>query len=415
MSTTSEKLTRLKHLSALATRTKSELNALDAKIQEIVTVGGQPNVIEEIQVNGVKQAVADKKVNLVIATKVSELTNDANYQSNTEVASAISAAVEALKIGDYAKAADLIAAVERIAGIEADYLKAADKTELEGKITAEANRAAGVEGGFETRIAGIEADYLKAADKTELQGNIDTLTGVVNTLAEGVDAEKVDGVKDLIAYVEEHGPEVAGMKEDIEDNATAISGLDGRMGTAEGNITALQGAVATKAEIAYVDGAIEALKIGDYAKAADLTALAARVKAVEDDYLKAADKTALEQSIAGVDAKFAGYYTKGEVDSAVGAVDAKFAGYTNTEGMNAAIGAVDAKFANYSTTAQMNSAIGVVDAKFANYTNTTDMNAAIKAVDDKFAGYYTSAQIDAMIATDEEVTAALNTVFGAQA
>lgn len=85
----------------------------------------------------------------------------------------------------------------------------------------------------EKDIDAIEADYLKAADKEELQGNIDTLTGVVETLRDGVDAEKVDGVKDLIDYVEEHGAEVTGMKGDISANATAIEGLDGRVDVLE--------------------------------------------------------------------------------------------------------------------------------------------------------------------------------------
>ena len=95
MSNTNEKLTRLKHLVELGNRTKVELDALDTKIQEIVTVGGQPNVIEEIQVNGVKQAVTDKIVNILMATKVSELENDSKFQSESEVASAIQAAIAA--------------------------------------------------------------------------------------------------------------------------------------------------------------------------------------------------------------------------------------------------------------------------------------------------------------------------------
>ena len=61
------KLTRLKHLNELASRTKVELNKLDAKIQEIVTVGGEPNVIEVIKLNGVAQTITDKTVDLVIA------------------------------------------------------------------------------------------------------------------------------------------------------------------------------------------------------------------------------------------------------------------------------------------------------------------------------------------------------------
>lgn len=101
--------------------------------------------------------------------------------------------------------------------------RAGEITRVEGLITAEASRAAGVEAGLRTDVDAIKGDYLKAADKTELQDNITTLAGVVETLSEGLDPNKVDGVKDLIKYVEDHGAEVTGMKEDIEGNASAIS------------------------------------------------------------------------------------------------------------------------------------------------------------------------------------------------
>lgn len=146
-----------------------------------------------------------------------------------------------------------------VATIKGDYLKAADKTELQGKIDAEAERAAGVEGGLDTRVKAIEDDYLKGSDKEELQGNIDTVSGAVERLTNGVSAEEIDGVNDLIQYVKDHGTEVTGMQEDIADNASAIEGVAGRMTTAEGKITAVEGAVATKAEKTYVDEADEEL------------------------------------------------------------------------------------------------------------------------------------------------------------
>ena len=95
-------------------------------------------------------------------------------------------------------------------------------------------------GTAQNAIDAIEADYLKAADKEELQGNIDTLEGVVNTLADGIDADKVDGVKDLIAYVEEHGTEVTGMKDDISANADAIAALQAEDITLGDKIAALE-------------------------------------------------------------------------------------------------------------------------------------------------------------------------------
>ena len=117
------------------------------------------------------------------------------------------------------------------------------------------NQLSGVQG----EVATIKGDYLKAADKEELQGNIDTVSGAVERLTNGVSAEEVDGVNDLIQYVKDHGTEVTGMKKDISDNASAIDGVAGRMTTAEGKITAVEGAVATKAEKTYVDDADKAL------------------------------------------------------------------------------------------------------------------------------------------------------------
>lgn len=84
----------------------------------------------------------------------------------------VNSAIEALKIGDYAKAADLTALAGRVAAIEGDYLVEADKTELSNAIAAEKTRAEGIEAGLESRLKAVEDDYLKAADKEELQGDI---------------------------------------------------------------------------------------------------------------------------------------------------------------------------------------------------------------------------------------------------
>lgn len=240
--------------------------------------------------------------------------------------------------------AELQAAVD---AIESDYLVEADKTALQtaidgvqGAVNAEAERAKGIEGGLETRLKAVEDDYLKTADKTELQGNIDTLTGVVETLRDGIDAEKVDGVKDLIKYVEEHGPEVTGMKEDIADNAEAIEGVAGRMTTAETNITTLQGAVATKAEQAALNEAVGALEDADESQVERIAALEAKftgegetvegmiatakqeaIEAAADDATKKANK-ALEDAKSYADAEDAKIESRVEVLEAASATHA---------------------------------------------------------------------------------------------
>lgn len=170
-----------------------------------------------------------------------------------------------------------------IDNIEKDYLKAADKTELEGEIGAvqsavdtEKSRAEGIEAGLESRLAAVEGDYLKTADKTELQGNIDTVSAAVERLTNGVSADEVDGVNDLIQYVKDHGTEVIGMQEDISKNAEDIADVAGRMTTAEGKITAVEGAVATKVEQDAYDTKIAALEGADAGQVERIAALEAK-------------------------------------------------------------------------------------------------------------------------------------------
>jgi hypothetical protein len=72
-------------------------------------------------------------------------------------------------------------------------------------------------------IDAIEADYLKKADKDGLQEQITANANAITLLTNGVSADEVDGVNDLIKYVKEHGTEVTGMQESIAANAKAIA------------------------------------------------------------------------------------------------------------------------------------------------------------------------------------------------
>lgn len=200
-----------------------------------------------------------------------------------------------------------------IDNIEKDYLKAADKTELEGKITTvstavdtEKSRAEGIEAGLRTDVDAIKGDYLKASDKEELQGNIDTVSGAVERLTNGVSAEEIDGVNDLIQYVKDHGTEVTGMQEDIGENATAIAGVAGRMDTAEGKITAVEGAVATKAEQTALDEAVEALEGADEALSGRIATLEGKFGEGEgsvEDMIAEAKQEAIDAAASAADTK----------------------------------------------------------------------------------------------------------------
>lgn len=144
----------------------------------------------------------------------------------------------------------------RVTTIEEDYLTSSDKTALETKMATDIAAAktetitaimgeAGIDEKYDTlkeiadwilsdttasselitRVSNIEKDYLKGTDKAALQGEIDALEAFVGTLPEGAASTNV---------------------------------------------------------VAYVQEVVDGLKIGDYAKASDLTALTSRVKALED-------------------------------------------------------------------------------------------------------------------------------------
>lgn len=81
--------------------------------------------------------------------------------------------------------------------------------------------------------ADVDAALALKADQTALQAEIDRAKAAekvnadaIALLTNGVSAEEVDGVNDLIQYVKDHGTEVTGMKADIKANAEAIDALE---------------------------------------------------------------------------------------------------------------------------------------------------------------------------------------------
>ena len=188
---------------------------------------------------------------------------------------------------------------ERLAVIEGDYLKAADKEGLQGQIDAVkglvgdkkvSEQISDAVTPVDNRVKAIEADYLKAADKTELEGKITANANAIELLTNGVSSEEVDGVNDLIQYVKDHGTEVTGIKADIKANTEAIAaekaraegiegGLETRLAAVEGKLgdegavaTAIAGALQSAKD--YTDAEVKELAEGAVAtNAGDISAL----------------------------------------------------------------------------------------------------------------------------------------------
>lgn len=66
------------------------------------------------------------------------------------------------------------------------------------------------------------------------------LATAIETLTNGTSTEEIDSVMELVNYVNEHGPEVQGMKNDINANEQAIGQIQSRLDTDEADIANIQ-------------------------------------------------------------------------------------------------------------------------------------------------------------------------------
>lgn len=207
--------------------------------------------------------------------------------------------------------------------IQKDYLVEADKTELQGNIDELAQTHTTDKTALEASIKVITDDYLKAADKAELQGNIDAVSGAVERLTNGVSADEVDGVNDLIQYVNDHGSEVTGMQEDIAKNAEDIAAekerAEGVEAGFETRIKANEDALAT-VDTRIATAKTEALS-GAEAKAKELdAALKTELEAYADSKVEGVDLSGIAAN-AGEIATLKGQMTQAQTD--IDAVEAQ--------------------------------------------------------------------------------------------
>lgn len=116
-----------------------------------------------------------------------------------QIADAIAEALNLDGAAKYALAADLVAAIERVADIEADYLKDADKTELTNAIALKADAtdladvkatadAAAVKADVDAAIADIEADMALKATIAALEAEATTARAAEKANADAIAA-----------------------------------------------------------------------------------------------------------------------------------------------------------------------------------------------------------------------------------
>lgn len=312
------KLTTLAHLQQLATIVKSEDDALGSRIdavvadvEGIVATGGEANVLEGVKVNGQALAITDKMVDILIASGEEDGTisvNGAAVAIKGLQALAYKAQIsesdldDALKASIAAKAtaADLSALTVRVETAEGTI------EEIQGDIETLQNAgyqtSAQVEAAIQAAVAASGHAHFEKVDSvpTAETAEENVLYLVMNATT---------GHYDIYALV-------AGEVELIDDTTVDMSNYS-----------------TTEQMNAAIKAAVDALNIGDYAKAADLVDAVERITAVE--------------------AKFNDYYTKSEMDT-------KLEGYaTDEEAAAAASAAVNSAIASdEDVTNMLNSVFG---------------------------------------------------------
>lgn len=219
--------TELTEVSTIANNANTNVTNLEQRFEEIVAVGGEPNAINKIQVNGVVQAIEDKTVNIAVPTKFSDLTDDSGFDARITAAKT--------------------QADKGVADAAAADAKAVKNAEDIGKHETRIGALETTKGDHETRITELEAADVKHAAEYEALNSI--VTGHTEAIAKKADITTVDGVVAKAAANE------AAIK---TLNETTIPAVNAEIAK-KADTTALEN-YHTKAEIVAITGEVAADK-----------------------------------------------------------------------------------------------------------------------------------------------------------
>lgn len=266
------------------------VSEVDGKV--VVTRKALPDYSETYEAKGAAKAVQGETTSTVkdVEDAVDAIKDGATIDSFADVETALAGkqptgdyATKAEAQG-YADAKDAAIAAAKKAGDDAQ----ADVDALEAKVgTVPADKTV-VEMISDAQAA---ATYDDTQVKADIKANADAIDVLNGTGAGSVDKKITDAFNDFATKVTDDG--VVNSYKELIDWAATHGAEAAEMA---GAITALQNILAgiggegeSATVVAYVQAAIDALKIGDYAKAADLTALAERVTTVETEVAKKAN------------------------------------------------------------------------------------------------------------------------------
>lgn len=200
------KLVKLQGLKDLATQVKTELAALSTRIDDIVSTGGEPNVITSVKVNGTALAIAEKAVDILIAT---------GKANGTLAVNGVDVAIKGLAALAYkaqVSQADLDAALQAVLG---------NITTLVGSDTGKSARTIANEE--------LAAQLIPESAKESLN----TLTEIAAWIQ-----EHPDDASAMNAAIEALQAVTAGIGGEEDDYATVVAAIEGKISAAQAAIYA---------------------------------------------------------------------------------------------------------------------------------------------------------------------------------
>lgn len=222
-----------------------------AKVENLVTAGGEPNVLEGVKVNGTALSIAEKMVDIIIAS---------GTENGTISVAGVDIAVKglaALAFKAEITEAELSTALKAVIDAKAETsvveALAGRVTTAEGKITT-LNADSTTEGSVDYKIAQAVAAIMENPDET------------------------MNSINELVTWINDHAADALELSNQVTANKNGLANLVALVGTLP------EGATSTTV-VDYIAEAIAALNIGDYAKTTEVESKIAT--ALEDYYTKA--------------------------------------------------------------------------------------------------------------------------------
>lgn len=261
-----------------ASNAAAKIETLEDKIEEITSVGGEPNVIDYVKVNGTilevekdAEGKSTKTVNVIVPTKFSEITDNSGFDARITAAQNAADAAQST--------ANNAASAAAQAQSEVDALEA----EVGGIQTTVAGHTTTI-GEHTTKIGALEqADIAHATEYSTLNGIVSGHTQAIATKAEqtAVDAVVASAAANASAIKTINETTVPAINGEIAKKANATdvytkSEVNAITGTLAEGKTLVDMINAAKAEATYDDTAVKGLITAEETRAkkaeADLTA-----------------------------------------------------------------------------------------------------------------------------------------------